>query len=245
MIVVGFAVFPGGFPDGLTIEAAKPLNAANDWVIANQRTNAVFVHFLVPLKNGINTCGRSTRARSRASHVGRAWLRWRWPWPATSAGWRKAILAGLGFLAIGVLGMWADSLDTLALILLSVAVALAIGDPGRHPVRRGTRPSSVRCDPCSTPCRPYPRSRIWSLVRAAVQHRRDHRDDRHGDLRVAAGDPADQPGDPAGARETVEAALAFGVTKRQLLRKVQLPLAKPVDHAWRQPDDHDGARASS
>ena len=55
------------------------------------------------------------------------------------AGWRKAVLAGIGFGVIGVLGFWEDSLPTLSLILVSVLVALAIGIPvgilcARHPL---------------------------------------------------------------------------------------------------------------
>ena len=39
--------------------------------------------------------------------------------------------------------------------------------------------------------------------------------------------------------ETVEAAVAYGATPRQVLWKVQVPLAVPSDHARGQPGDHD------
>ena len=41
------------------------------------------------------------------------------------------------------------------------------------------------------------------------------------------GDPLDGPRDPGGPGRPVEAAVAFGATKNQVLRKVQLPLARP------------------
>jgi glycine betaine/proline transport system permease protein len=53
-VVIGLAVFPNGFPQGLTIDVATPLNNANNWVIAHQLTNPVFVHVLNPVKNGLN-----------------------------------------------------------------------------------------------------------------------------------------------------------------------------------------------
>ena len=40
------------------------------------------------------------------------------------AGWKMALLAGLGFLSLGVLGLWESSMETLALILVAVTVAL-------------------------------------------------------------------------------------------------------------------------
>ena len=54
VIVVGLVVFTGGFPESLVVDSAKPFNAFNDWVIEHQRTHPLFVHFLVPLKNGQN-----------------------------------------------------------------------------------------------------------------------------------------------------------------------------------------------
>ena len=226
VVVLGLLLFPEGFPDGLTIDAAKPLNAANDWVITNQRTNAVFVHFLVPLKNGINSMvdqlvaglGRLTWLGLLALVISVAGF---------MAGWRKAVLAGIGFLVIGVLGMWSDSLDTLALILLSVTVALAIGIPvgilsARHPaLERGLRPVLDAMQ--TVPAFSYlvlvvllfsigATSAMIATVIFALPPA----------IRLTSLGIRQVP------ESTVEAALAFGVTKRQLLRKVQLPLAKPA-----------------
>ena len=226
VVVVGLAVFPSGFPESLTIDVAKPLNDANDWVIANQRTHPLFVYVLVPLKNGINTAVEQLV-------TGLARLTWLGVLALVTAvagylaGWRKAVLACLGFLAIGVLGMWTDSLDTLALILLSVAVALAIGIPvgimcARHPaLEKVLRPVLDAMQ--TVPAFSYlvivvllfsigATSAMVATVIFALPPA----------IRLTSLGIRQVPED------AVEAGLAFGVTKRQLLRKVQLPLAKPA-----------------
>jgi glycine betaine/proline transport system permease protein len=225
-IGIGIAAFPGGFPDRLTYDAAKPLNDANEWVISHQRTNALFVHVLVPVKDGVNTTVEQlVKVLARLTWLGLFTLV-----VAVAgylAGWRKAILAAVGFGAIGILGYWSDSLDTLALILLSVAVALAIGIPvgilsARHPgLEKVLRPVLDAMQ--TVPAFSYliivvllfsigatsaliatvifalpPAIRLTSLGIRQVPH------------------------------DAIEAGIAFGVTKRQLLRKVQLPLAKPA-----------------
>jgi len=225
-IVVGLVVFPNGFPESLTIDFATPLNHAKDWVDLHQRTNPLFVNFLVPFKNGINSAVEQLV-------LGMARLTWLGLLALVIAvagylaGWRKAVLAGIGFFAIGVLGMWAQSLDTLALILLSVAVALAIGIPvgimcARHPaLERVLRPVLDAMQ--TVPAFSYlvivvllfsigPTSAMVATVIFALPPA----------IRLTSLGIRQVPAN------TVEAGVAFGVTKRQLLRKVQLPLAKPA-----------------
>src|SRR5512144_1138011 len=110
VIAIGIALFPGGFPSSLTWHAAGPLNTANVWVIEHQRTNPLFVHVLEPLKNGINdTVDQLTKGLARLTWLGLLTLI-----VAVAgylAGWRNAVLAGIGFAVIGVLGYWSESLD--------------------------------------------------------------------------------------------------------------------------------------
>jgi glycine betaine/proline transport system permease protein len=225
-IVIGLVVFPNGFPESLTIDVAKPLNDANNWVIANQLTNPVFVHVLNPLKNGINAAvDQLVLGMARLTWLGLLTLI-----VAVAgyfAGWRKAVLAGVGFLVIGVLGYWSENLDTLALILLSVIVALAIGIPvgilsARHPrLESFLRPVLDAMQ--TVPAFSYlvivvllfsigPTSAMIATVIFALPPA----------IRLTSLGIRQVPSD------AVEAGLAFGVTKRQLLRKVQLPLAKPA-----------------
>ncbi|SDG56916.1 glycine betaine/proline transport system permease protein [Sinosporangium album] len=64
-----------------------------------------------------------------------------------AGGWRTALVAGLGFGAFGVLGVWEASVDTLALVLTAVLLSLLVGLPlgvwaGRVPrVRRALTPA--------------------------------------------------------------------------------------------------------
>jgi glycine betaine/proline transport system permease protein len=225
-IVIGLAVFPNGFPEDLTVDVATPLNDANNWVIANQLSNPVFVHVLNPVKDGVNgAVDGLVRGMARLTWLGLLTLVI--AVAGYVAGWRKAVLAGVGFLAIGVLGYWNESLDTLALILLSVLVALAIGIPvgilsARHPrLESVLRPVLDAMQ--TVPAFSYliivvllfsigPTSAMIATVIFALPPA----------IRLTSLGIRQVPSD------ALEAGLAFGVTKRQLLRKVQLPLAKPA-----------------
>jgi glycine betaine/proline transport system permease protein len=225
-VVIGLAVFPNGFPQGLTIDVATPLNNANNWVIAHQLTNPVFVHVLNPAKNGINEAvDQLIKGMARLTWLGMLTLV-----VAVAgffAGWRKAVLAGVGFLVIGVLGYWSENLDTLALVLLSVLVALAIGIPvgilsARHPrLEQVLRPVLDAMQ--TVPAFSYliivvllfsigPTSAMIATVIFALPPA----------IRLTSLGIRQVPPD------AIEAGVAFGVTERQLLRKVQLPLAKPA-----------------
>jgi glycine betaine/proline transport system permease protein len=225
-IVVGLAVFPSGFPQDRVIDVGKPLNDANNWVIEHQLTNPLFVHVLNPIKNGINAATEQlVKGMARLTWLG--FLALVVAVAGFVAGWRKAVLAGVGFLAIGVLGYWSESLDTLALVLLSVLVALAIGIPvgilsARHP-RLESLLRPVLDAMQTVPAFSYliivvllfsigPTSAMIATVIFALPPA----------IRLTSLGIRQVPHD------AVEAGLAFGVTKRQLLRKVQLPLAKPA-----------------
>jgi len=226
VIAIGIALFPGGFPDGLVWNVAKPLNSANEWVIEHQRTNAIFVHVLVPLKNGTNSLvDQLTKGLARLTWLGLLTLI-----VAVSgyvAGWRKAVVAGIGFGVIALLGYWADSLATLSLILVSVAVALAIGIPvgimcARHPaLERFLRPvlDAMQTVPAFSYIIVFVLLFSGGATTAMLA------------TVVFALPPAirlTSLGIRQVPEDALEAGLAFGVTKRQLLRKVQLPLAKPA-----------------
>ena len=225
-VVIGLAVFPNGFPQGLTIDVATPLNNANNWVIAHQLTNPVFVHVLNPAKNGINEAvDQLVKGMARLTWLGMLALV-----VAVAgffAGWRKAVLAGVGFLVIGVLGYWTENLDTLALVLLAVLVSLAIGIPvgilsARHPrLEQVLRPVLDAMQ--TVPAFSYliivvllfsigATSALIVTVIFALPPA----------IRLTSLGIRQVPPD------AVEAGVAFGVTDRQLLRKVQLPLAKPA-----------------
>ncbi len=225
VIVVGLVAFTGGFPESLVIDAAKPFNAFNDWVIEHQRTHPLFVHFLVPLKNGINSAvDQLVLGLSRLT-----WLGLTVAVGAIAgllAGWRMGIGAAAGFFLIGVLGLWPGALDTLALVLLSVTVALAIGIPvgilcARHPMlERALRPVLDAMQ--TVPAFSYLVAVVllFSIGAATAMIA----------TVIFALPPAirlTSLGIRHVPEDTIEAGEAFGATKRQILRRVQLPLARP------------------
>ncbi|MEP6757671.1 MAG: ABC transporter permease subunit [Actinomycetota bacterium] len=225
-IVVGLVVFPGGFPERLTLDATKPFNAASDWVIAHQRTHPLFVHVLVPLKNGVNKAvDQLVATLSRLTWLG--FLAIVWATSAYVAGWRKGILAVVGFLAVGVLGLWTDSLETLALVALSVIVALAIGIPmGIYSARHPTVEKLLR--PVLDAMQTVP---AFSYLVAVVLLFSIGATSAMIATVIFALPPAirlTSLGIRQVPSDALEAGLAFGVTKQQLLRKVQLPIARPT-----------------
>ena len=225
VIAVGLVAFTGGFPESLVIDAAKPFNAFNDWVIEHQRTHPLFVHFLVPLKNGINSAVDQVV-------LGLSRLTWLGLTVAVGAiagllaGWRMAIGAAAGFILIGVLGLWPGALDTLALVLLSVTVALAIGIPvgilsARHPMlERALRPVLDAMQ--TVPAFSYLVAVVLLFsIGAATAMIATVIFALPPAIRLTSLGIRHVPDD------TIEAGEAFGATKRQILRRIQLPLARP------------------
>lgn len=126
-IIVGLQL-TGGFPEKWVVDAISWFDGVEDWVIENDDTSPLFVYFLTPIKNFLNEfLDQVTLILARMTWIG----------VVTAAGviggllagWRKAVFAAIGFASLGVLGLWEASIETLALILVAVTVALAIGIP--------------------------------------------------------------------------------------------------------------------
>jgi glycine betaine/proline transport system permease protein len=156
-------------------------------------------------------------------------------WPGLSAiaaaiglvigGWTMALLSAVAVLSFGVLGLWETSVDTLALTLASVAIALAIGLPlgilaGRNDrVMRFISPvlDVMQIMPTFAYLAPLslffligpPTAAIATVIYAMPPA-----------IRITA------LGIRGVSRTSVEAATAMGSTRGQLLRKVQLPMAR-------------------
>ena len=140
-------------------------------------------------------------------------------------GWRLAALMVGGFLSFGVLGLWDRSIETLALTGAAVVLALAIGIPigivaGRRPrVLRAIQPvlDVMQIMPTFAYLAPVAlffligpaTAAIVTLIYAIAPAIRITA------LGVSSVSPA-----------TVEAATSMGSTSRQLLTKVQLPMAR-------------------
>ncbi|MCF3133891.1 ABC transporter permease [Streptomyces olivochromogenes] len=115
------------WPSGWTLNIAEPVNRAVDWMTAHLYSGVPYIggtadwagHFttwvLDPLRDGLQ------------------WLPW-WSVLLLVAAlawligtWRTALTAVLAMAAIGVLGVWDPSLDTLSQVLAAVAVTLVLG----------------------------------------------------------------------------------------------------------------------
>ena len=223
-VLVGLQL-TAGFPEGLVVDSARPFNAFSDWVIDHQRTNALFVNVLVPLKDGINaTFDQIVLILSRMTWLG----------VVTAAavvagllaGWRKALMTTAAFLLMGILGLWEESLETLALVMFAVAVALAIGIPlgilaGRHAaLERGLRPilDAMQTIPAFSYLVPLVLLFSIGTTTALIA------------TTIFALPPAirlTSLGIQMVPESSLEVGHAYGADSRQVLRKIQLPLAKP------------------
>ncbi len=225
VIVLGLQL-SGGFPQSLTVDVAAKFNQFNDWVITNQRTSPLFVNFLVPLRDGIQTTyDQLVMLLSRMTWLGLITVA-----AAVAglvAGWRLAVLAACGFVFMGLLGLWEPSVQTLGLIVFAVSIALLIGIPfgiwaGRRPtVERVIRPvlDAMQTIPAFSYLVPgvllfgigVPTALLATVIFAIPPA-----------IRLTS----------LGIRQVPDTSLevgrSFGTTARQLLRRVQLPLAKPT-----------------
>jgi len=225
VIAIGLQL-SGGFPESFTVDVAAKFNAFNDWVIANQRTSPLFVNILDPLRNGIQSAyDQLILVLARMTWLGLVALAA--AIAGLVAGWRLAVLAACGFVFMGVLGLWVPSIETLALILFAVIIALLVGIPvgiwaGRRPsVERVIRPvlDAMQTIPAFSYLVPVvllfgigvPTALIATVIFAIPPA-----------IRLTG----------LGVRQVPETSLevgrSFGSTSRQLLRRVQLPLAKPA-----------------
>lgn len=145
---------------------------------------------------------------------------------AASRRWAFAAASGLGMWLIGALGQWDQAMQTLALVLVSVALSIVIGLPLGVAVARSARLRRVATpllDLMQTiPSFVYliPAAMLFGLgkvpaIMATV---------------IYAVPPLVRLTD-LGIRQVnldaIEAARAFGATRRQVLMKVQLPLSLP------------------
>lgn len=141
------------------------------------------------------------------------------------AGWRSALLVGLSTASFGFLGLWSESMDLLIVTLLAVLICVLIGIPlGIAMARRKGVSAAVTpvLDAMQTmPAFAYliPLSLFWGIgAAAAVVTTLIYalpplvRITEHGLRSVPA--------------TTVEAAHSLGVSRGQLLRQVQLPMAR-------------------
>ncbi|WP_375424141.1 ABC transporter permease [uncultured Friedmanniella sp.] len=113
------------------------LNALNDWVGANRNTSPVFLYFFNYIQLGVEGLGSFFTHLFAHTDVGKEIPQLGWLGTTvlmTFAAWalgnvRVAVLTLVGLLVIVSQGLWSESMDTLALVLAAVLLALVIGLP--------------------------------------------------------------------------------------------------------------------
>jgi glycine betaine/proline transport system permease protein len=216
------AVFPHDDDAGIF----KSINGVRDWIDDNRNTNPVMVVVVGTIRVSIgwiaSTILDGLHFIGWVGIIGVAGAL-----GALAGGWRIAVLMVGGLLALGFLGLWTESIDTLGLTLAAVLVSLAIGVPLGIVVARSRRFQAVigpvldvmQIMPTFSYLAPMALlfgigvapTTIATLIYAMPAA-----------IRITA----------LGIRRvpsaTVEAAESLGATGWQVLRKVQLPLARRV-----------------
>ncbi|MFF7475200.1 ABC transporter permease subunit [Streptomyces sp. NPDC008092] len=113
------------------------LNDVNDSIGANRNSNPVFLYFFNEIRLAIDNLVTFVQSLISQPSDGRPVPQIGWLGVVGIAGyvswavgnWRVALLAVAGFTFFGLQGLWQESMDTLALTLSAVLVALLIGIP--------------------------------------------------------------------------------------------------------------------
>ena len=225
VFVIGYAWLDPGFPESWQVDVTKWFDDFGVWAVENRTTSPLFVYFLTPIADASeflydNLLTALERMTWFGVVIGAAAL------AGVVAGWRMALLAGLGVLSFGLLGVWEAALETMALLTISVSLALLIGIPlgiwaGRRPrVERVLRPilDAMQTIPAYSYLLPFvllfgigiPPAVLATLAFALPPA-----------IRLTALGIRDVP------TTSLEVGESFGTTERQSLRMVQVPLAKP------------------
>lgn len=213
------------FPDNLNLGLRAPVDGIQTWLIANRNDHPLFTHFFDPLNEvladllialedgllGVPALVILLAVFLFAMH---------------QADLTTALICTACLLLMGVFGLWEKSMQTLALIVLAVVFSLLIGIPLGIAMAANRRVEGV-AKPMLDTMQTMPTfvylipallffgvARVPSLVATMIY----------------AMPPAARLtylGLKQVPQETLEAAVAFGSTRRQTLQKVRLPLALP------------------
>jgi glycine betaine/proline transport system permease protein len=117
-----------GLETGVPATVQDWLQQLTETIGTGRLTNPLFVYVFAPI----------TAALGWMYDTG-VWLTTQLGWTGVTAigaaialvwsGWRMALLATVGFLCFGLLGLWEESMQTLVLVIISVVLSLLIGIP--------------------------------------------------------------------------------------------------------------------
>ena len=214
------------FPTAWNLHLRDAIDAFQDWVIGNRLTHPMFRLFFDPLSDAIDFVLRRVEGAL-------LWL----PWPVLALGvcllgarldgLRLGLLALVCVFVMGWMGLWAESMQTLALMGVAVAIALLLGIPlgilaARHDrFDAALRPllDAMQTMPAFVYLIPvllfFGVARVPAVVATVI-------------FALPPAIRLTNLGIREVAPAAVEAAHSFGSTARQTLFKVQIPLAMPT-----------------
>ncbi|MFC9248683.1 ABC transporter permease [Streptomyces sp. NPDC057136] len=114
------------WPGSLTVDLTAPLGEVNDWIIANRDSHPLFLYFFGHISNAVVLSVRGIYLLLLAlGWAGvtavAAVVAWR------VAGLRLALTAAVSFVVCGLLGMWVQTMQTLALMVVAVLASVVLG----------------------------------------------------------------------------------------------------------------------
>jgi glycine betaine/proline transport system permease protein len=216
----------GEFPQTWNFHLREPIDEFQSWVIGHRASHFLFVWFFEPISDAIDFGIRKVED----------FLLWL-PWPVViltayllgyrAGGVRIGLLSGGGLMFMGLVGLWDQSMQTLALMSVSVFISLVIGIPlgilaSRNDKLEATlRPllDAMQTMPAFVYLIPvllfFGIARVPAVIATVIYALPPSI--RLTNLGIRRVSPS-----------AIEAATAFGSTPWQLLVKVQLPLAMPT-----------------
>lgn len=215
----------GPFPEAWNLGLREPLDAFKKWVVGARATSPLFVYFFEPISTAVDFTIRRAEALL-------LWL----PWPAIVAGFlllgnrfgglRLGLVTTFCLLFMGLVGLWDASMQTLALMVSAVFIALLIGLPLGVWTARSNRAEAL-LRPLLDGMQTMPAfvylipvvlffgiGRVPAVIAAVV-------------YAVPPAVRLTNLGLRRVPEDVLEAAAAFGSTPRQTLVKVQVPQALP------------------
>jgi glycine betaine/proline transport system permease protein len=116
------------FPDSWNLGLRKPIDQFQGWVIDNRNQHPIFLYFFDPLSTLIETGLRAIEDFLLAIPWFVIVLTFGWL-GYYLGGWRLTAICAGGLLFCGLTGLWAESMQTLALMAMSVFISLLLGIP--------------------------------------------------------------------------------------------------------------------
>lgn len=213
------------FPESWNIGLRDPFNTFKRWVVVNRTTHWLFLFIFEPFSAILDFIIRLIEDTL-------LWL----PWPVTMLGFffgahkvgglRLGLLVSSCLLFMGLFGLWDESMQTMALMSFSVVVSLLIGIPLGIWAARNDRVDRI-LQPIMDTMQTMP---IFVYLIPVLLF--------FGVARVPSAIATIIYALPPAVRLTslgirkvpadaLEAAASFGSTDKQMLRKVQIPMAMP------------------